>query len=73
MCWVQFANDGRLEDDWVPDEETRDVDEIERANRCVVFSTCAPALQLVVRGDGRDWHATSAGKKKRTIAQWSWK
>ena len=31
-CW-QFADDGRLEDDWVPDEEARDPEEIEKANR----------------------------------------
>jgi hypothetical protein len=35
---VQFAGDGRLEDDWVPDEETGDVDDIERANRRFPFS-----------------------------------
>ena len=31
---LQFATDGRLEDDWVPNEETRDPEDIERANRC---------------------------------------
>jgi hypothetical protein len=30
---VQFADDGRLEDDWVPGEETRAPEEIEKANR----------------------------------------
>ncbi len=30
---AQFADDGRLEDDWVPDEEARDPEEIEKANR----------------------------------------
>ena len=33
-CPVQFADDGRLEDDWVPGEETRAPEEIEKANRC---------------------------------------
>lgn len=30
---AQFADDGRLEDDWVPDEEARDPEEIEKVNR----------------------------------------
>lgn len=39
---LQFADDGRLEDDWVPDEETRDPEEIERANRCAWAVLSAP-------------------------------
>lgn len=44
---LQFANDGRLEDDWVPDEETRDVDEIERANREKEAHNRAVVLEMI--------------------------
>jgi hypothetical protein len=30
----QFADDGRLEDDWVPQEDTRPPEEAEKATRC---------------------------------------
>ncbi|EFN52100.1 hypothetical protein CHLNCDRAFT_56335 [Chlorella variabilis] len=43
----QFADDGRLEDDWVPEEETRDLDEIERANREKEAHNRAVVLEMI--------------------------
>ncbi|KAL4423813.1 hypothetical protein ABPG75_001114 [Micractinium tetrahymenae] len=43
----QFADDGRLEDDWVPDEETRDPEEIEQANREKEAHNRAVVLEMI--------------------------
>lgn len=43
----QFADDGRLEDDWVPDEEARDPEEIEKANREKEAHNRAVVLEMI--------------------------
>lgn len=43
----QFADDGRLEDDWVPDDETRPSNEIEASNREKEAHNRAVVLEMI--------------------------
>lgn len=43
----QYADDGRLEDDWVPQEETRPAEEIEKTNREKEAKSRAVVLEMI--------------------------
>jgi len=43
----QFANDGRLEDDWIPEDETRAPEEIEASNREKEAKSRAVVLEMI--------------------------
>ncbi len=43
----QFANDGRLEDDWIPEDETRAPEEIDASNREKEAKSRAVVLEMI--------------------------
>jgi peptidyl-prolyl cis-trans isomerase-like 4 len=43
----QYADDGRLEDDWIPEEETRNPEEIERTHRDKEARNRAVVLEMI--------------------------